>query len=237
MYSESAKTQPSQEELLEIIRVRYAAGATLRELAGELGKSEEWIRRLMRANGIERRRRGQPVGKFLPNGGVTVDKNGYVLRKANGHPFANSGGYVREHRLVMEQKLGRYLRPEEVVHHINGVKADNAPENLKLYASNAEHKGEDMQGNSWAKGDFGNAKRRVKTYRTPVELLQSIRELAAALDRPVQRNDLVPPWPSYRTIARAFGSWRTGIALALDDEYLEVWEREHGRRGLRRKAA
>jgi len=236
MHSGSKKNQSSQDAVLEQIRSRYTEGATLRELAAELGKSEEWIRRLMRANGIERRRRGQPVGKYLPSGGRIVDKGGYILRKADGHPYANSNGYVREHRLVMEQKLGRYLEPEEVVHHINSVKGDNRPENLELYASNAEHKREDMQGNSWAKGDFGNPKRRVKTYRTPDELLQSLRELAVSLNRPIQRNDLVPPWPSYRTVARAFGSWQTGVALALDDEFLEDWEREHGWRGLRRRA-
>ena len=237
MHQEPTQDQPTQEALLEQIRSRYAQGATLRALSAELGRSEEWIRRLMRANGIERRRRGQPVGKFLPNGGKTVDKNGYVLRRAAGHPFANSNGYVREHRLVMEQKLGRYLEPEEVVHHRNGIKADNDPQNLELYASNAEHKREDMVGNSWAKGDVGNPKRRVKNHRTPGQMLDSLRELAASLDRPVQRNDLEPPWPSYRTIARAFGSWQIGVALALDDEFLEDWEREHDRRGLRPKAA
>jgi len=137
----------------------------------------------------------------------------------------------------MGQQLGRYLTADEVVHHINGVKSDNRPENLGLYASNAEHKREDMLGNAWAKGDFGNPKRRIKNHRTPGQMLDCLRELAVSLDRPVQRNDLEPPWPSYRTIARAFGSWQIGVALALDDEYLEDWEREHGRSGLRRKAA
>ena len=42
---------------------------------------------------------------------------------------------VLEHRFVMEQKLGRKLLPKETVHHINGNKLDNTPENLELWLS------------------------------------------------------------------------------------------------------
>lgn len=78
---------------------------------------------------------GSPVWK----GGRIIDKSGYVMIGNKDHPHASGNGYVREHRLVMEKKIGRYLRPEEVVHHENGVKDDNRIENLKLFASGAEH--------------------------------------------------------------------------------------------------
>jgi hypothetical protein len=65
-------------------------------------------------------------------GGRCLDVFGYVMLKALDHPYANARGYVREHRLVIEKKLKRYLEPYEKVHHINGIKTDNRPENLEL---------------------------------------------------------------------------------------------------------
>ena len=55
------------------------------------------------------------------------------------HPHCDSKGYVPEHRLVMEGKLGRMLTPEEVVHHINEDTTDNHDANLRVYPSQGEH--------------------------------------------------------------------------------------------------
>ena len=80
-------------------------------------------------------------GKNNPSwkGGVRKDVHGYVHILMPKHPFANNVGYVRESRLMMEKKLGRYLFPKEVVHHLNGVKDDNSPENLTLFPNKGEH--------------------------------------------------------------------------------------------------
>jgi uncharacterized protein (DUF1330 family) len=84
-------------------------------------------------------------------GGKYIDEQGYVHILNKEHPFADKMGYVREHRLVMEKHLGRYLSKNEIVHHINGIKSDNRIENLKLI-SQSEHVGEHFRLNGkWAK--------------------------------------------------------------------------------------
>jgi hypothetical protein len=73
-------------------------------------------------------------------GGRTVASNGYVLvRVGRDHHLADVRGYAYEHRVVAEQILGRRLKPGEEVHHRNGVKTDNRPENLEVAADSAEH--------------------------------------------------------------------------------------------------
>lgn len=73
-------------------------------------------------------------GKNNPRwkGGIRKDKDGYILILRLKHPNVNCTGYMSEHRLVMEKKIGRYLKNKEIVHHLNGIKYDNRIENLAL---------------------------------------------------------------------------------------------------------
>lgn len=83
----------------------------------------------------------------LWKGGRHPNTQGYIIVHKPNHPFCEIHGYIREHRLVMEKIIGRYLTPEERVHH-KGIKypigsienkQDNRPKNLQLFVNESEH--------------------------------------------------------------------------------------------------
>ena len=55
------------------------------------------------------------------------------------HHRANENGFVAEHIVVAEKKIGRLLYPKEVVHHVDHDKSNNDPDNLMVFASQADH--------------------------------------------------------------------------------------------------
>lgn len=133
---------------MEEIRQLSAQGLCLRELASRFGCSRDCIMKRMKEAGIPRlppwSQPGSRNGQW--RGGSFRDDDGYILIYAPSHPFATNAGYVREHRLVMESILRRYLRPSEIVHHIDGNKANNSPNNLQLFAANADHLRNELKG-------------------------------------------------------------------------------------------
>lgn len=72
-------------------------------------------------------------------GGIYI-KGGYKLIINHEHPYKDKCGYIREHRLIMEKYLGRYLEREEVVHHKDENKLNNNIENLQLFKNQGEHR-------------------------------------------------------------------------------------------------
>lgn len=133
----AAKLIPIDENKL---REMASQGMSCLDMAPHLGVSEDVVRERMVRLGIPRlSAKARPERNHFWTGGRTVDAHGYVLLHAPDHPHADYKGRVREHRLVMEQQLGRYLEPGEVVDHIDGNTSNNAPSNLRLFASNAEH--------------------------------------------------------------------------------------------------
>lgn len=84
-------------------------------------------------------------------GGRHITKRGYIKIRKPEHPN-NIYGYCYEHRLVMEEHIGRYLTEHEDIHHINENKSDNRLENLELLTS-SEHSKLTSKKN-WETGKF-----------------------------------------------------------------------------------
>ena len=134
--------------------------------------------------------KGQSVNKFCKScckkgslnyrwqGGNKKTSCGHILVRIQPndffYPMAEKAGYIIEHRLVMARHLGRCLQPWEVVHHKNGIKDDNRPENLEL-TMNGAHMIAHNKGyrDGYQKGYSDGKEKRVK------ELLARIKELEA----------------------------------------------------------
>lgn len=151
--TEEHKANLSAAKKLEVddekIRVLAESGASCQEIAQslELPVSTETIRRRLVEQGIQRLpAKARSEHNYFWKGGRIQDEDGYWLVLSPDHPHKNSGGYVREHRLVMEKMIGRYLEPVEVVGHKNGCPWDNSSENLLLFPDNASHLRFDLSG-------------------------------------------------------------------------------------------
>lgn len=74
------------------------------------------------------------IRKHNPNwkGGRYKTVDGYWKVSKPNYPNTDKWGYILEHRFVIAEYLGRPLLPEEIVHHLNGIKADNRLENLAI---------------------------------------------------------------------------------------------------------
>lgn len=101
-------------------------------------RPSQWGRRYCEAHYYRLRKHGdvnagRPVNWRRDKSKPYTDSKGYVQVYRPDHPNAWADGWIPEHRLVFAEHLGRPLGSDEVVHHLNGRRDDNRPENLELW--------------------------------------------------------------------------------------------------------
>lgn len=126
------------------LRTEYLNGRPVVEIAEEYRCSPPTVYRRLRELGVVRNRSEAAKGQTPWNKrGHYKDSQGYIyIQLPEDSPFlAMTTGrrYVREHRLVMAQYLGRPLERWEIVHHHNAIRDDNRIENLELFPNQGNH--------------------------------------------------------------------------------------------------
>lgn len=132
------------------IERQIADGWTAAEIAAPFGCEPETVRKFARRRGLKIQRQDMTMEQHPSwKGGTTLDRQGYELQRVDaagelGYLIralrpGDHRGYAPTHRIVMHQKLGRRLRADEVVHHIDGDIRNNHPDNLDVFRDNAKH--------------------------------------------------------------------------------------------------
>lgn len=157
-------------ELVEQVRQLADGSRSSKEIAAALGRNPRHIRKILTKHDLPRLDQGSPTGQRNPAyvSGRRINHNGYAMVSApEGHPHAKiygnkKLGWIFEHRLVLEQKLGRHLEPEERVDHIDGLTLHNHPDNLRLFQSNTAHLQATLAGKAphWSAEGYGNMLKR-----------------------------------------------------------------------------
>lgn len=173
------KIQVDVAQLKDLIEIQKV---TQRKAAQILGCSVDTIFRACRAFSLQTQRTGPRGGAGHPKWrGGTAYMKGYRYVWCPDHPHATKAHRVAEHRLVMEGIVGRYLLPQETVHHVDGDPLNNSPQNLVLFGSNAEHLRHELSGRvpKWTEDGLRRMKEGLARGHKILEALAAERRAAA----------------------------------------------------------
>lgn len=128
----------------ELLAKKYNELRSMKKVADYYGVSKKLILNYMNRFNIPRFQRPPAKPKIKKEDtyhkGYITTWNGYIKVKAPiDHPYKDKKGYIMQHRLIMEQSIGRYLEPYEEVHHIDYNKQNNNLSNLML-VTKTEHR-------------------------------------------------------------------------------------------------
>src|SRR5712671_7569606 len=129
-------------DLAEIVRKMYVdQNMSIAEIGQALHATWRTLSRCLNQAGVVLRPKGPRDSSHRPPRMVFryVEKQGYVRVWRPEHHRANKKGFVLEHILVAELKIGRPILRHEDVHHLDENKANNQPENLAVFPCRADH--------------------------------------------------------------------------------------------------
>lgn len=153
MSNDDRRLNSACERNRDLVLQMYREGSSMCQIAKLIRTKVQIVSAFLRRNGFGTD--GQHFPKRMRKkerhhnwkGGRIVNKDGYIEVYSPDHPHRRKHTpYVLEHRLVMEQMIGRYLLPNEVVHHRDGNPQNNNPENLQLFSENSEHLAFELKG-------------------------------------------------------------------------------------------
>lgn len=162
------------------------SGKSLTQMARTVGTNVARVKEFLVRKGIDKKFSVAKYGEdHYAWKGRLIDKDGYILIHVKNHPCNRKHtNYIFEHRLVMENHIGRYLLPQEVVHHIDGNKQNNSIENLQLFANNADHLRHELKGRCPNWSEEGKARMREGAHRRKQRRLASIHQASEACVQP-----------------------------------------------------